>query len=204
MTEAFRSIGYSRHRIGSDGAGVTTLVGGSGCPLDCRYCLNPHCKLPQPPCRFTAEELYEKLLPDSLYFEATCGGVTFGGGEPLLQAEFIRNFIEFVREKGKDWRFYLETCLAVETDTLALLDGIIDGYIVDIKDMDSDIYKAYTGKDNRLMKENLLYLAPVQEKVTVKIPLIPDFNTAENVLRSETQVRGMGFTHIERFKYTIR
>ena len=122
----------------------------------------------------------------------------------MLQAEFIRNFIEFVREKGKDWRFYLETCLAVETDTLALLDGIIDGYIVDIKDMDSDIYKAYTGKDNRLMKENLLYLAPVQEKVTVKIPLIPDFNTAENVLRSETQVRGMGFTHIERFKYTIR
>lgn len=199
----FSSIGVSRHRLGSDGVGVTTLVGGFGCPLDCKYCLNPQCKRHGARFNHTVEELYRKVVVDDLYFEATGGGVTFGGGEPLLQAEFIRDFIEYTRKEGKNWRFSLETCLAVDEEKLSLLDGLIDEYIVDIKDMDEGIYRAYTGAELQLMKRNLMHLAECKDKVRIKLPLIPDFNLAEDVLRSETELRCMGFERFERLRYII-
>lgn len=74
-------IGISRHRIGVDGAGVTTLAAFHGCTLACKYCLNPHCsdhsKIWK---RFTPQELYDEVKKDSLYFVATGGGICFGGG----------------------------------------------------------------------------------------------------------------------------
>lgn len=197
----FSSIGVSRHRLGSDGVGVTTLVGGFGCPLDCKYCLNPQCKRPGVKAEYSISELYGIAVVDDLYFEATGGGVTFGGGEPLLQAEFIREFIEYARSEGKNWRFSLETCLAVDEEKLLILDGLIDEYIVDVKDMNGVIYSSYTGAEPRLMRRNLIHLAECSDKVRIKLPLIPDFNLAEDVLRSETELRCMGFERFERLRY---
>ncbi len=196
----FKSIGVSRHRIGRDGVGVTTLVGGAGCPLECKYCLNPQCKKPAP-LEYTVETLYDLLTVDALYFEATGGGVVFGGGEPLLQAQFIREFILYAREKGADWCFTLETCLAVDVDKLATLDGLIDEYIVDIKDMNDDIYTAYTGKSTEKMKRALAHLAPYAERVTVRVPLIPEFNTKEDTQRSVETLREYGFARFDEFVY---
>ena len=61
-----------RHRIPTDGDGVTTLVGLKGCPLACKYCLNPQCGTAKSE-RLTADELYEKVRIDDLYFIATGG-----------------------------------------------------------------------------------------------------------------------------------
>lgn len=199
----FKSIGISRHRIGRDGVGVTTLVGGHGCPLDCKYCLNPQCKTGKAALELTVEELYERVAVDSLYFSTTGGGIVFGGGEPLLQAEFIREFIQYTREKGHDWRFTLETCLAVDTHKLALLDGLIDEYIVDIKDMNDDIYIAYTGKPSAKMKRALVHLAPQSERVTVRVPLIPQFNTDADIEMSISNLREYGFIGFDRFTYIV-
>lgn len=199
----FKSIGVSRHRIGRDGIGVTTLVGGHGCPLDCKYCLNPQCKTGKAPFQFTIEELYERVSVDSLYFSATGGGVVFGGGEPLLQAEFIREFILYTREKGDDWHFTLETCLAVDLSKLELLDGLIDEYIVDIKDMNDDIYSAYTGKSPALVKRALEHFSQFAERVTVRVPRIPDYNTEEDTDRSVSTLREYGFDNFDRFIYVV-
>ena len=197
----FDCIGVSRHRIGTDGVGVTTLVGGHGCPLDCRYCLNPQCKSKNVPLKLSIDELYERLVIDSLYFSATNGGITFGGGEPLLQAEFIRDFIVYCKQRGEEWRFTLETCLAVPRENLSLLDGLIDEYVVDIKDMNDDIYRSYTHRSPSEMKANLKHLAPFNERVTVKIPLIPKYNTTEDTLRSKMELDSLGFSRFECFKY---
>lgn len=197
----FVSIGLHRHRIGRDGDGVTTLVGGFGCPLDCRYCLNPQCKTMKKPCEYTVEELYEKLRIDSLYFDATAGGVTFGGGEPLLQSDFISDFIGYVKAQGNGWRFFVESSLAV-SDISPLLP-LIDGWIVDIKDMDPDIYRAYTGSSSELMLENLERLRKVADRVRVRIPLIESFNTAKDNELSEKRLRTMGFQSFDRFSYEI-
>ncbi len=202
MSAEFRAFGLSRHRIGRDGDGVTTLVAGVGCPLECKYCLNPHCKTAKARL-FTLEELYDAVKLDSLYFEATGGGVTFGGGEPLLQSEFIAEFVEFVRKKGHSWRFFVETSLAVEDDISPLLP-LIDGWIVDVKDLNREIYLAYTGRTSELTMANLELLREVAERVTVRLPLIPNFNSDADHDASEVTLRELGFRNFDRFDYIIR
>ena len=98
-------IGISRHRIGVDGAGVTTLVAFHGCPLRCKYCLNPKAlSLNGVWKRYIPEELYNHVKQDDLYFRATSGGVTFGGGEPLLSCKEILHFHKIYMDKGHDWK----------------------------------------------------------------------------------------------------
>ena len=79
-------IGLSRHRIGVDGAGVTTLVAFHGCPLRCKYCLNPQALSSM--CvwkRFSPEELFREICKDDLYFRATGGGLWRWRVSPILQ-----------------------------------------------------------------------------------------------------------------------
>ena len=163
------------------------------------------------PKRFTVPELYDRLKIDDLYFEATNGGVTFGGGEPLLQAPFIRAFIDFVRGEGKRWRFAVETSLAVPEEALRLLlpeDGppLVSEWIVDCKDMDEEVYHRYTGGDGARMKENLRLLLSLvgPDRVTVRVPLIPEYNTPEHRTRSVEALKAMGVTKFDVFEYVIR
>ncbi len=207
-SETFAAFAVSRHRLQFDGAGVTTLVTGMGCPLKCRYCLNPICADPDyRPRRFTVEGLYETVEIDSLYFEATGGGVTFGGGEPLLQAAFIRDFSLYARERGALWRFAAETSLAVPEENLRLLlepEILIDEFIVDVKDMNAEIYRRYTEREPGRMRENLARLAALcPERITARVPLIPGYNTDEDCGRSEAELRGMGIASIDRFRYIL-
>ena len=101
-------IGISRHRLTTDGEGVTTLVAFHGCPLRCKYCLNPQSFAQEGVWKqYDCEQLYEEVKIDELYFLATHGGVTFGGGEPALQSNFIS---EFRRLCGTGWKITIETC----------------------------------------------------------------------------------------------
>ena len=199
----FHSIGISRLRMTTDGEGITTLVGGVGCPLRCKYCLNPQCHGDVDK-SYTVEELFDVVKSDSLYFEATGGGVTFGGGEPLLQAGFIREFIDFVRNNGHNWQFYIETSLAVEWTKVALLADEIDEWIVDLKDADEWTYFAYTGMSGKTARDNLTRLAVIcPEKIRVRLPLIPGFNSMESLDLSHNFVRGLGIGQVERFEYSV-
>lgn len=149
-------IGIARHRLTIDGEGVTTLVAFHGCPLRCKYCLNPTSLQPDGVWeRYDCNQLYEEVRKDELYFLASCGGVTFGGGEPLLQNEFIRQFRQLC---GPEWRITVETSLNVPLQNVEELISIVDNYIVDIKDMNNDIYQRYTGKGNERVLCNLRYL----------------------------------------------
>ena len=80
----FPLLSLARLRIGIDGQGVTTLAAGAGCPLSCRWCINGKLLREAPAERVSAAELLERVRIDDLYFRATGGGVTFGGGEALL------------------------------------------------------------------------------------------------------------------------
>ena len=194
----------ARHRIPTDGDGVTTLVGLKGCPLACEYCLNPQCKTAKSE-RLTADELFEKVRIDDLYFTATGGGITFGGGEPLLQADFILDFIKSAKPRA-DWKFTLETSLAVnlKAETIAALAENIDLFIVDIKDADPTIYNSYTGGGVSIVLQNLEALAAlVPEKIRVKLPLIPGFNAEINLDKSEQTVKKLGISQIARISYII-
>ncbi len=93
-------IGIDRHRLTTDGEGVTTLVAFHGCPLHCKYCLNPQCLSPDGVLRtITPSELYSEVEIDDLYFVATGGGICFGGGEPLLHSKFIEEFVKIMKSR---------------------------------------------------------------------------------------------------------
>ena len=196
-------FGISRHRLTTDGEGVTTLVAFSGCPLRCKYCLNKTCWEPDKSRLYTPELLFEEVKIDQLYFLATHGGITFGGGEPLLPVEFIKEFRELC---GSQWQLLAETSLNVPFENVKTLDAVLDGYIVDIKDLNPEIYKAYTGKDNVLVMSNLQWLLQHGDpnRIMVRVPHIPDFNTDDDVERSKERLEKMGVTSIDEFQYIIR
>ena len=197
-------IGISRHRLATDGTGVTTLVGFYGCPLRCQYCLNPKSfATDTKPMMLTPEELYERVKIDQLYFLASGGGVTFGGGEPLLYADFLTSFREFC---GPYWHLCAETSLSVPWDAVEKAAKVVDEFIVDCKDTDGDIYRRYTGQSNERMLENLKLLVDTvgADKITVRLPLIPGYNCDEDRDKSEALLRKMGIVNFDRFEYKVK
>ena len=194
-------FGISRHRMRTDGDGVTTLVTFTGCPLRCKYCLNPQCFKPEDAyLSYTPAELYDIVRKDNLYFLATGGGITFGGGEPALRGAFIREFRQLC---GREWHLCMETSLNVPGDFLPPLMKDLDYFIVDIKDMNPEIYRAYTGKDNAKVLENLRMIATAgrADDCTSRIPLIPGYNTDEDRDRSIAALKELGFSKFDKFTY---
>lgn len=194
-------IGIERHRISTDGLGVTTLVAFHGCTLHCRYCLNPQCLNQDIICRcVTPDDLLEEVSVDSLYFVATGGGIAFGGGEPLLNSAFIT---EFSKIADPQWQINIETSLNAETALLKIVLPYIDHFYIDIKDMNPHIYKAYTSGSNSIVKQNLHLLASQisPEKTTIRLPLIPGFNNESDIQNSIKELKQMGFINFDTFKY---
>ena len=194
-------IGISRHRLTTDGEGVTTLVAFHGCPLRCKYCLNPQSFAQEGVWKqYDCEQLYEEVKIDELYFLATHGGVTFGSGEPALQSNFIS---EFRRLCGTGWKITIETSLNVPQENIERLLPMVDCYIVDIKDMNNDRYETYTGKSNTRVIENLRWLV-IQGKakqITVRVPHIPSYNTETDIENSIHQLKEIGLSDFDRFTY---
>ena len=191
----------ARHRMQTDGQGVTTLVCFHGCPLRCKWCINPFSfALDTKRTHMTVRELYEQIKIDELYFLATGGGVTFGGGEPLLYAPFLKEFRKLCGEK---WHLCAETSLSVPWENVKTAAACIDVFYVDCKDTDSDIYHRYTGKDNRLMLDNLQKLLELvgPERIVLRLPLIPEFNTEEDRQRSKALLSQMGAVYFDLFTY---
>lgn len=197
-------IAINRHRLTTDGEGVTTLVGFHGCPLHCEYCLNAQCLQADGVwCRLTPGELYSEVEIDDLYFVATGGGICFGGGEPLLRSDFIKAFAEIM---NPEWKLTIETSLNVPLENVKAIASLVQMWYVDIKDMNPDIYKAYGCKENNQVVSNLQWLAAngYADKVIIRLPLIPEYNTDEDRQRSQQQLEEMGFTNFDKFNYIVR
>ena len=194
-------VAYARHRMLVDGEGVTTLVCFHGCPLRCHWCLNsftldPNTKLQM----LTPQALYEKVRIDELYFLSTGGGITFGGGEPLLYSDFLQ---EFRKICGPEWHLCAETSLNVPWENVSKAAKVIDHFYIDCKDTDPDIYRRYTGQKNQQMLRNLRQLLEMidPKRITVRIPLIPEFNTPEDQIRSQKLLQSMGIENFDLFTY---
>ena len=202
----------SRLRMGTDGKGITTLVAFMGCPLNCKYCLNPQCHEPvyetdgttlrKNIMMLTPQNLYELMKVDNLYFQTTGGGICFGGGEPTMYADFI---VEFRKICGHRWKITLETCLHCSDNIIKQLSKVVDHWIVDIKTMDPLAYERYTGKGSSALQHlTSLQMNVVPEKVTIKVPLIPGFSDEQNIDRDIKEIRqNFNFTDIVKTRYII-
>ena len=196
-------FGVSRHRLTTDGRGVTTLVTFHGCTLKCKYCLNPQClELNKNIPHYTPQSLFDEVKKDDIYFRATGGGITFGGGEPCIQAGFMRAFRCLC---PPEWEIRIETALNVNTTIVENLASIVDEWIVDIKSLNPAMFESYTGynidqRNNSF--DRLAKLVPL-DMIKLRIPIIPGYTTKLEALSDMEHLKTLGFTRFDIFSYVI-
>ncbi|MDR2525185.1 MAG: radical SAM protein [Oscillospiraceae bacterium] len=177
---------YSLH----DGPGIRTVVFLKGCPLRCRWCCNPESQHTQPePFRkdgkqtvvgriAEVDEIMNAVQQDEVFFRRG-GGVTFSGGEPLLQGTFLLALLK--EAKMRRIHAALETCGYGDAAILSAACRALDYLLFDIKSLDSKKHKTFTGVGNELILQNLSRICaefPALPK-RIRTPVIPGFNEDE-------------------------
>lgn len=184
------NISNIQHFCVGDGPGIRTTVFFKGCHMRCPWCHNPE-NLTEDPVRLrykaqnktelrgrevAAQQLLPELLEDREFYEASGGGVTFSGGEVLLQARQAASLAAMLKAEGIS--VLVDTAGSGRYDAFQCLNPYVTGYLYDIKTADPEKYRAI-GADLALVTENLQRLLRDGMDVRIRIPLIPGFNTDE-------------------------
>lgn len=164
-----------------DGPGIRFAVFLQGCNLRCGCCHNPDTWDLKGGTEYTPLEIVQKAERFREYFGKE-GGITFSGGEPLLQADFVREVFSFCKEKG------INTCLdtsgSILNDKVKKLLSVTDRVLLDIKYTDEQSYKDYVGCSLEGVLNFLDYLDQNKIPVTLRQVIIPTLNDNEdNILR---------------------
>ncbi len=185
-----------------DGPGIRTTIFLKGCPLDCWWCHNPESikKLPKSITtgdllhqnhisdyeykrlvkEYSVEELYTEIKKDQIFYDESGGGVTFSGGEPLQQHEFLKEILVKCSESGIHTA--VDTSGFAQKRRLAGIYDYTDLFLFDLKIIDDEQHRKYTGVTNRMILNNLKFLTKKGSKVIVRIPLIPGVTDTEKNL----------------------
>lgn len=163
--------------------GYGFITDGDRCTL-CKKCAN-HCYINARKLQgteYTPEELVRELRKDEAFFHRSGGGVTFSGGEPLLQADFLCRTADLLHEYNIPT--LVETCGFVKTENLQKAAEHVDAFFFDFKHYDPQEHKRLTGQDNTLILENLSWLMEhFHGDISVRYPYIPGCNDSEEAIR---------------------
>jgi pyruvate formate lyase activating enzyme len=184
----FKIKRYALH----DGPGIRTTVFLKGCPLSCRWCHNPEGIDPRPqsmsrPTSFGTveetmgramglDELMAVIEKDVLFYDESGGGVTFSGGEPLAQPDFLDAALAACQHH--------EIHAALDTSGFsppAILERLLPRLqlvLFDLKIMDDDQHRQYTGVSNRPILDNLNRVAASRTPLRIRVPLVPGITDA--------------------------
>lgn len=214
---------YSIH----DGPGIRTTIFLKGCPLSCWWCHNPEtisldkqlmvfqercmsCDSCGTPCHHNAKEyvgelvqvkeLIKEIKKDEPFYEQSLGGVTFSGGEPFSQPDFLYQLLSCCKEE------YIHT--AVDTSGHTPWQNIermlehIELFLFDLKIMDRNLHKKYTGVTNDLILDNLKKLSSYDKQIHISIPIIWGINHYDqNILDTIAFLSNLNITHIRLLPY---
>ncbi|MBP9758234.1 radical SAM protein [Candidatus Dojkabacteria bacterium] len=145
-----------------DGPGIRTVVFFQGCGLKCKFCHNPECIEVGSGKEISVDELYTLIIKNKPYFgkyekgREIKGGVTFSGGEPTLQSEFVANVAKKLRVE--DIHLAIDSCLFTSSKNIESLIPEIDYWMVSIKHMDPAVHKELTGFENNIILDNIKLL----------------------------------------------
>lgn len=181
---------YSIH----DGPGIRTIVFLKGCVLRCKWCCNPESQEYQIQTMMvqgkpktigrdvTVEEVMETVMKDQIYYHRSGGGLTLSGGESLCQAEFARDLLRAAKARGINTA--MESMAGLPYEKIEMILPYLDTYLMDIKHMNPNKHKEFTGKSNELMLENARKIAESgQTKLVIRVPVIPTFNDQPDEIR---------------------
>lgn len=127
--------------------------------------------------RMSVEEVMRVVDSDSLFYENSGGGVTFGGGEPTAAGDFLIALLDASRHRG--YHVCLDTCGACEPERFRSIMKRVELFLFDCKHMDPDEHRRLTGWDNVLILQNLRTLFEAEKEVQIRMPLIPNLNDGE-------------------------
>jgi pyruvate formate lyase activating enzyme len=183
-----------------DGPGIRTTVFFKGCPLTCWWCHNPESRATEPETsvktltlegrkfpmnevtgkHMSAREVLEEALRDRIFYDESDGGVTLSGGEPLLQADFAAELLNVLKQEGIHTA--IDTCGHVRREELEKVLPETDLFLFDLKLMDEKEHFEFTGVSNKLIHDNLLFLADSGKNVIIRFPVIPGItDTRRNI-----------------------
>ena len=134
---------------------------------------------------YTVEELYKEIAKDKIFYDMNGGGVTFSGGEPLTQPEFLRDIAKLCREKGI--HVQLESCGVGDYERFKEALPYVNAMFMDIKHMDSAVHKELTGAGNELVLENIRKIDEFGVPITIRTPVIPGLNDSEENIRATAE-----------------
>jgi len=189
-----------------DGPGIRTLVFLKGCPLRCGWCHNPESwrAAPEPAAgdaratigaAMTVADVMERVRADRPFYETSGGGVTFTGGEPTAQAEFLLALAAAARQEGI--HSALETCGHFPTELVAPLVAGVDLFLFDLKLIDAAEHERWTGVNPAPLHANFraVLAAAGPGRVVPRVPVIPGVNTAPDRIGELTGfLREAGYT----------
>ena len=195
----------------NDGPGIRTTVFLKGCPLRCAWCHNPEGLSPKPQIfhamdgdeicgrEVEAKDLAADLLKNREFFEMNGGGVTFTGGEPTMQPDFLCEVMDLLPGVHKA----IETSGYCKPEVFERVLQRLDLVLFDIKHADPLQHRRWTGVDNAPILANLQTLKRSGKPFVVRVPLIPGVNDSlENMEATRDLVKDApGLQRLELLRY---
>ncbi|HWR42608.1 trans-4-hydroxy-L-proline dehydratase activase [Sporomusa sp.] len=133
--------------------------------------------------KMSVKDVMQEIEKDRIFYEESGGGATFSGGEALMQIDFLEGILDACKTKGIHTA--LDTSGYAPWESIARIVDKVDLFLYDIKLMDAEMHKKYTGVSNWLILENLKKLASKGSKIWIRIPVIPGINDdAENIKKT--------------------
>lgn len=162
-----------------DGDGIRVTYFLQGCPLRCQWCHNPEGQAVSGGKLRTSEEVIHEILDYASLWKECEGGVTFSGGEPLMQEDFLLEILEGIGRVPKA----VETSAAVSKEIFKRVLNQVDTAYVDLKIYNQGLHRRYTGMGSRLILENIRWLAGTDIPCIIRVPMIPGVSATEENYR---------------------
>ena len=180
-----------------DGPGIRTTIFLKGCPLRCLWCHNPESFSPlveefyqekrlgdkvvqdkvQIGKKYSVTDLVKEIEKDQLFFDESGGGVTFSGGEPLLQIDFLETMLKEC--KAMDFHTVVDTSGFASKENFERITKNVDLFLYDLKQLNKKEHKQLTGVFNQQILDNLSYLIEQKKNLIIRFPMIPGFNDSK-------------------------
>jgi pyruvate formate lyase activating enzyme len=162
-----------------DGPGIRTVVFFQGCPLKCKFCHNIDTNFPKQGQEYTPEELFKKVIKNKEYWKNN-GGVTISGGEPLLQPQFLLEFLKLLKENNIHTA--VDTCLKTSKEVIDSLAPYVDLWMVSLKELDDGKHMKLTGSSNTDILENIKYVSS-KKRTRIRFLVIPTLTDSEELIK---------------------
>lgn len=174
----------------NDGEGIRTNIFLAGCPLRCAWCSNPEgWTLKNSMTSYmTTDEVIRQVEKQLIFYRHSGGGVTFSGGEATVQMEFLRELAGCIYDMGVS--LAIETCGEFEFEEAADVLRMMDLIFLDIKHMDEDVHRQFTGVSNKRILANVSRIAKLPVPLVIRIPVICGVNAEkDNLMKTFAFVR---------------